>query len=235
MEEKKYFLEEKGFDRDGYDTCLRRLHYDDRDVVMYENMLAFLWEYAVQPGCLEDYEGLLEEYSRWNRQMIDKCFYHLPHDLPYANIRRAYESVVQLLLGRLEEGMAQFDAIGETNFQYDGRAPKLLMTKHGKRFVPVSKLFLLYNYHKVLARIDKERAKAFREKYCMRSMTGFCMSSLRYMPTAFFIRFLSAFTKCRGLRRIFTCILRKIRVSRCRSWIFWRERDSIFFSGKKFL
>ena len=30
MEEKKYFLEEKGFDRDGYDTCLRRLHYDDR-------------------------------------------------------------------------------------------------------------------------------------------------------------------------------------------------------------
>ena len=165
MEEKKYFLEEKGFDRDGYDTCLRRLHYDDRDVVMYENMLAFLWEYVVQPGCLEDYEGLLEEYSRWNRQMIDKCFYHLPHDLPYANIRRAYESVVQLLLGRLEEGMEQFDAIGETNFQYDGRAPKLLMTKHGKRFVPVSKLFLLYNYHKVLARIDKERAKAFREKY----------------------------------------------------------------------
>ena len=31
--------------------------------------------------------------------------------------------------------------------------------------MPVSKLFLLYNYHKVLARIDKERAKAFREKY----------------------------------------------------------------------
>ena len=66
MEQAVHFTEEKNFDREGYDTCLRRLNYDDRDVVMYENMLAFLWEYAVRPGCLADYKGLLSEYSRWN-------------------------------------------------------------------------------------------------------------------------------------------------------------------------
>ena len=161
MEQAVHFTEEKNFDREGYDTCLRRLNYDDRDVVMYENMLAFLWEYAVRPGCLADYRGLLSEYSRWNMQMIRKCYYHLPHDLPYANIRRAYESVIHLLDGKIEEGLLQLEAIGTENFHYDGRAPKLLMTKNGKRFVPVSKLYLLYNYYKVLKRLDEEQAVRF--------------------------------------------------------------------------
>lgn len=165
MEQKKHFYEEETFDKEGYDTCLRRLDYDDRDVIMYENMLSFLWEYVVRPGCLEDYPGILEEYSRWNMQMIEKCYYHMPHDLPYANIRRAYESVVQLLAGHVEEGLFQLDTIGKQSFSYDGRAPKLLMTKHGKRFVPVSKLFLLYNYYKVLNRIDNEKAEQFRQQY----------------------------------------------------------------------
>lgn len=165
MEQEIHFTEEENFDREDYDTCLRRLNYDDRDVIMYENMLAFLWKYAVRPGCLTDYKGLLAEYSRWNMQMIEKCYYHLPHDLPYANIRRAYESVIHLLDGKVEEGIAQLEAIGEQNFQYDGRAPKILMTKHGKRFVPVSKLFLLYNYYKVLERINESRAKQFKKKY----------------------------------------------------------------------
>lgn len=165
MEQAVHFTEEKNFDREGYDTCLRRLNYDDRDVVMYENMLAFLWEYAVRPGCLADYRGLLSEYSRWNMQMIRKCYYHLPHDLPYANIRRAYESVIHLLDGKIEEGLLQLEAIGIENFHYDGRAPKLLMTKNGKRFVPVSKLFLLYNYYKVLKRMDEEQAERFKGKY----------------------------------------------------------------------
>lgn len=160
-----HFFDESTFDKERYDTCLRRLAYDDRDVIMYENMLAFLWEYAVCPGCLEDYQGLLAEYSRWNRQMIEKCYYHIPHDLPYANIRRAYESVIQLLAGRIEEGLLQLDAIGKQSFSYDGKAPKLIMTKQGKRFVPVSKLFLLYNYYKVLHAEDKKKAKQFCQDY----------------------------------------------------------------------
>ena len=30
------FLEEKIFEREQYDTYIRRIHYDDRDAVMYE-------------------------------------------------------------------------------------------------------------------------------------------------------------------------------------------------------
>ena len=33
------FLEEKVFDREQYDTYIRRIHYDDRDAVMYEKMI----------------------------------------------------------------------------------------------------------------------------------------------------------------------------------------------------
>lgn len=143
-------MEEKKFDHEQYASCLRRLRYDDRDVIMYENMLNFLWEYVIRPGCVENYQDILQEYSRWNLQMIEKCFYHLPHDLPYANIRRAYQSIVHLLDGNVEAGIAQLKKIGVENFSYDGKAPKLLMIKNGRRFQPVSKLFLLYNYYKVL-------------------------------------------------------------------------------------
>lgn len=42
------FLEEKVFDREQYDTYIRRIHYDDRDAVMYEKMIHFfsliLWK-----------------------------------------------------------------------------------------------------------------------------------------------------------------------------------------------
>lgn len=159
------FAEEKNFDRKKYEACLRRLRYDDRDVNMYEGMLDFLWPYVVSPGSLSDERGLLAEYTKWNMQMIEKCYYHLPHDLPYANIRRAYQSIVHLRDGNLDAGLAVLDAIGQESFQYDGKAPKLLMMKNGKRFQPVSKLFLLYNYEKVLRKIEGAKADAFRKKY----------------------------------------------------------------------
>ena len=100
------FAEEKNFDREKYEACLRRLRYDDRDVNMYEGMLDFLWPYVVSPGSLSDERGLLAEYTKWNMQMIEKCYYHLPHDLPYANIRRAYQSIVHLRDGNLDAGLA---------------------------------------------------------------------------------------------------------------------------------
>lgn len=42
------FLEEKIFDREQYDIYIRRIHYDDRDAVMYEKMLHFLFPYIVE-------------------------------------------------------------------------------------------------------------------------------------------------------------------------------------------
>lgn len=158
------FLREDIFDREQYETYLRRIRYDDRDTVMYENMLRFLWDYVIGKKSVEDYKGILEEYSKWNLQMIEKCLYH-SHDVPYANIRRAYQSVVDLLAGKITEGLHMLALIGAESFSYDGKAPKLLMTEHGKRYQPVSKLFLLYNYDKVLRRVDEQQAADFRETY----------------------------------------------------------------------
>ncbi|MFR8999634.1 MAG: hypothetical protein ACLVIY_03520 [Anaerobutyricum soehngenii] len=76
------FLEEKVFDREQYDTYIRRIHYDDRDAVMYEKMLHFLFPYIVEERGMEDRLGLMEEYIHWNEQLIEKCLYHLPHDVP---------------------------------------------------------------------------------------------------------------------------------------------------------
>ena len=159
------FYTEPAFDREGYDTFLRRLHYDDRDAVMYENMLAFLWTYIIDPGSISDREGLLEEYSHWNLQMIDKCFYHLPHDLPYAGIRRAYQSLIHLFDGDLEAGLFQLACIGKEAFMQDGRPSRMHMTKQGKVYHPQSRLFLIYNYDKVLARKDPKLSDQLRQDY----------------------------------------------------------------------
>lgn len=142
------FLQEKNFRREEYDTYIRRIHYDDRDAVMYEKMLYFLFAYVTDPDSLLDRAGVLEEYMHWNAQRMDKCFYHMPHDLPYLNICRAYQSVAALFAGDFAEGLSQLRAIGKDNFAYDGRAPKIIMTQDGHRYEPVSKLFLLYNYAK---------------------------------------------------------------------------------------
>ena len=73
------FLEEKVFDREQYDTYIRRIHYDDRDAVMYEKMIHFFFPYIVEERGIEDRVGLMEEYIHWNEQLIKKCLYHLPH------------------------------------------------------------------------------------------------------------------------------------------------------------
>lgn len=151
------FLEENNFCREKYDTCLKRIHYDDRDTVMYENMLRFLFSYIVDPGSIEDREGIMKEYTFWNEQLIDKCLYHLPHDLPYRNICRAYQSVVCLLAGKLEEGISQLQKMGNDAFSYDGKAPKIIMIQDGKRYEPMSKLFLLYNYAKAFRYLGMEQ------------------------------------------------------------------------------
>lgn len=159
------FFREESFDKNRYEECLRRIHYDDRDVVMYENMLQLLWSYVIKPGCLEDYMGVLEEYSHWNLQMIDRCYTHLPHDLPYINGRRAYQSVIHLLEGNLTEGVEQLHLIGKETFSHDGCAPKNHMARDGRCFPPTSRLFLIYNYAKALEKVSEEKAEAFRREY----------------------------------------------------------------------
>lgn len=158
------FFDEEKFNKEQYATCLRRLDYDDRDVIMYEDMLEFLWQYVIRPGCLRDYKGVLREYTRWNMQMIEKCYYH-HHDIPYANIRRSYQTIVHLLEGNLSEGMLQFEKMGKESFQDDGKAPRLHMTKDGKVYQPASKLFLLYNYYKVWRKTDGKRAEEWKKTY----------------------------------------------------------------------
>jgi len=159
------FIQEPGFDQEQYDSCIRRLHYDDRDAVMYDNMLRFLWSYIICPGSISDREGLLEEYTHWNMQMIDKCFYHTPRDLPYANIRRSYQTVIHLMDGDPEAGLEQFKKMGDHIFDHDGRASKIHMSQKGKVYPPVSRLFLIYNYDKVLGKTDPGLKAALREEY----------------------------------------------------------------------
>ena len=187
MDIPKEFIDEPGFDREQYDEYIKRIHYEDRDVIMYEDMLRFLWSYIIGdlksanaglenvsrssgkeetcPGMIEDREGLLEEYSHWNLQMIDKCFHGRPHDKPYVQIRRAYQSIIHLLDGDLSEGLRQLSLIGQKAFDQDGRPGRVHMTKEGKVYQPVSRLFLIYNYAKVLARKAPDRLAPFKEDY----------------------------------------------------------------------
>lgn len=160
------FLEEEMFDREQYDAYIRRIHYDDRDAVMYEKMLHFLFPYIVRESGIQDRQGIMEEYLHWNRQLIEKCLYHLPHDIPYINICRAYQSVVLLLAGEFEGGTEQLRKIGTENFQYDGKAPKVIMTQSGQIYKPMSKLFLLYNYAKVFKQRGMEaELESFQKEF----------------------------------------------------------------------
>ena len=140
------FYDDPHFDRETYDKYITRIHYDDRDAASYENMLHFLWDIITGGDGPEDREGILEDYCHWNDQLRTKCFYHMPHDLPFANLRRAYQSVALLLLGEWKEGLDELLAIGEEAFSHDGKAPKVCMTGDGKVYRPMSRLFLIYNY-----------------------------------------------------------------------------------------
>ena len=141
------FIQEEAFRRQEYDKLVSRIHYDERDAVCYYNMLSFLWPYVIDKIHLEDREGILEEYIHWNGQLIDRCYYH-PHDLPYVNARRAWQSVCCLLAGKTEEGEEMLDRIGQDRFEGDGLSPKLIMRQDGTRYEPMSRLFLIYNYAK---------------------------------------------------------------------------------------
>ncbi len=157
-------FQEKAFSKEQYDAFLRRIHYDDRDAAMYENMLAFLWEYIIRGG-IENTDELYEEYTHWNLQYIDKVYYR-EKDAPYGAVRRCYQSFVHLLDGQWQEGVLQLDLIGRDSFSYDGLAPKTIMTQQGVVYRPVSKLFILYNYKKYfLAHGLWKEAEAFEEKY----------------------------------------------------------------------
>lgn len=140
------FYQEEGFNKEQYDSCLRRLQYDDRDAIMYENMLDFLWDCILQRS-FQDQKGLLAEYTRWNLQYIDKVYYR-EQQLPYAELQRAYQSVIYLLADQWKEGLEQLSMIREAAFQYDGCAPKTIMVNSGKVFRPCSRLFVIYNYYK---------------------------------------------------------------------------------------
>ena len=142
------FTEEKSFDRDAYMALISRIRYDKGDAASYENMLNFLWNYVTDPDSLEDREGILEEYLHWSRQLCDRCYIHMPHDLPYVQIRKCYECTVLLFLGRTAEGEEVIREIGEESFQQDGPAPKAIMLQNGKIHRPMSRLFIIYNYAK---------------------------------------------------------------------------------------
>ena len=137
------FLYDSAFDKEKYDLYINRIRCEDRDARNYENMLSFLYDYVKKPDRIEDYEGILSEYEHWNNMLIEKCFYHLPHDIPYVKARRAYQTVICLLAGDYAQGEAQLRKIGEA-FDSDLLPPKVVMTGAG-----ISRLFLLYNYAKV--------------------------------------------------------------------------------------
>ena len=164
------FINDPGFDAEKYQMYLRRIHYEERDAINYENMLSFLYDYVKKPGCIEEYQDLLEEYEHWNEMLIEKCFNHLPHDTPYVKARRAYQSVVCLLAGDYEKGEEELRAIGDA-FASDQLPPKIIMTKNGTIYKQMSRLFLVYNYAKVygkrkmaaeLEKLKKSYPHAFR-------------------------------------------------------------------------
>ena len=152
-------------DRELYESHLRRLRYDDRDCVMYQNMLDFLWPYVTGKIVIEEQDLIYEEYTRWNMQMIRKVLYH-DHDLPYANIRRCYQSILELIRHKPEDGLEQLKAIGRESFSYDGKAAKLRMDARGRVYRPMSKLFVIYNYAKYYQKHGMEEELAgLKESY----------------------------------------------------------------------
>lgn len=134
-------------ERERYETLLRRIGYDDRDFIMYQDMLDFLWPYIIGHKMTSHQDSIYEEYSHWNMQMIEKVLYH-DHDIPYANIRRCYQTIVELIRHDPEAGKKQLEAIGAESFSYDGIAPKVRMDARGRVYRPMSKLFLIYNFAK---------------------------------------------------------------------------------------
>ena len=134
-------------EKERYETLLRRIGYDDRDFIMYQDMLDFLWPYIIGDKWTSDLKLICEEYSHWNMQMIEKVLYH-DHDIPYANIRRCYQTIVELIRHDPEAGRKQLEDIGTESFSYDGIAPKVRMDARGRVFRPMSKLFLIYNFAK---------------------------------------------------------------------------------------
>ena len=70
------------------------------------------------------------------------------------------------MIGADEKFVQCFPRMGTENFQYDGKAPKVIMTQDGTIYKPVSKLFLLYNYAKVLKKKgDFEGLEAFKKEF----------------------------------------------------------------------
>lgn len=137
-----------------YETHIRRLNYDDRDCIMYENMLHFLWPYVIHKKDYPDMDALYEEYTFWNKGIIEKVLYH-SHSVPEANIQRCYQSILELIRHRPDEAFAQIAMIGKDSFSYDGMAPKTCMDARGHVLRPMSKLFILYNLAKYYIKHDR--------------------------------------------------------------------------------
>lgn len=91
------------------------------------------------------------------------------------------QSVVLLLAGKLEEGIEQLRKIGTENFQYDGKAPKVIMTQDGTIYKPVSKLFLLYNYAKVLKKREILKALKLSRKNFLMHLLFMVMKDIQNM------------------------------------------------------
>ena len=134
-------------EKERYEVLLRRIGHNDRDYIMYQDMLEFLWPYIIGGEWPSGQNHFCEEYTHWNMQMIRKVLYH-DHDIPYANIRRCYQTVVELIRHDPEAGRKQLEAIGTESFSYDGIAPKERMDARGRVYRPMSKLFLIYNFAK---------------------------------------------------------------------------------------
>ena len=136
------------YEEERYRTLVRRIRYDDGDAANYENMLRFLTLYLNQAGEREDYEEILEEYLHWNGQLMDRCYYHMPHDRPYADLCLARQALVELLGGSPRQGLSSLSRLDPAYFATDGLAPKVHRTQDGTVYRPVSRLFLVYNFAK---------------------------------------------------------------------------------------
>ncbi len=142
---------ESVFATEQYRTLVRRIRYDDGDAANYENMLRFLTVYLDKPGSGEDYQEILEEYIHWNGQLMDRCFYHMPHDRPYADLCLARQSVVELLAGDPGQALDTLTRLDQTYFSSDGLAPRIHRTQDGTIYRPCSRLFLVYNLAKAFS------------------------------------------------------------------------------------
>ncbi|MEE1227515.1 MAG: hypothetical protein U0K57_00950 [Lachnospiraceae bacterium] len=164
------FYEESNFDRARYEDLLNRIEHDDRDATNYEEMLKFLFPYLLRNEQFEDRENLFAQYKHFNQDQCDKCYIHIPHDIPYLGIAYARQSIADLLSGDLGHGLMQLKKIGNKALGDEDHEGKKVM-HNGETFYPTNRHFLVYNYVKVLKRLGETKALDWMHEYFHEALT----------------------------------------------------------------